>query len=97
VSSTSYIAVYDDLDTAGNGNNMVICSKSGTYLCAGEGAGNYLANNPSTSEHVHICADSAIYFHTNCNTVANATSSCYINTSGVLFGAAWNDYAEFRN
>ena len=96
VSSTSYIAVFDDLDTAGSGNNMVICSKSGVYVAAGEGAGNYLETNPSTSEHVHICADNSIYFHTNCNTVANATSSVYINTSGVLYGACWNDYAEYR-
>lgn len=96
VSSTSYIRVYDDLDDSGNGNNMVIASMSGTYLCAGEGGSSYLANNASTGENVHICADKQIYFHANCNTVANATSTCYISTTGVLYGAAWNDYAEFR-
>ena len=96
ISSTSYIAVYDDLDTKANGNNMVVATMSGLYLAAGEGAAAYLANNPSTGENVHVCADSTIYFHTNCNTVANATSTCYINTSGVLYGAAWNDYAEYR-
>ena len=96
LTSTSYIAVYDDLDTNSYGNNMVVATYSGLYLCAGEGAASYLANNASTSEHVHVCADSAIYFHTNCNTVTNATTSCYINTSGVLYGACWNDYAEYR-
>ena len=97
VSNSGYIAVYDDLDTAGNGVNMVVNATSGLYLTAGEGGGSYLANNASTAEQVHICADSTIHFHTNCNTVANATSSCYITTGGVIYGAAWNDYAEYRD
>ena len=96
VSSKSYIAVYDDLDANNYGNNMVVATLSGLYLAAGEGAASYLDTNPSTSEQVHVCADGTIHFHTNCNTVANATSTVSITTGGVLMGAAWNDYAEFR-
>lgn len=97
VSNKAFIAVHDDLDTAGNGVNMVINATSGLYLTAGEGARDYLTTYPSNSEQVHICADSTIYFHTNCNTTTSATSSVYINTSGVLYGACWNDYAEYRS
>lgn len=101
ISSSGYVACYDDLDANSYGVNMVINATSGLYLTAGEGAGSYLASNASTGEDVHICADSAIYFHTNCNTVANATTSCYITTAGYIYGArvygaVWNDYAEYR-
>ena len=97
VESTSFIAVYDDLDAYGYGNNMVVGTYSGLYLCAGEGAISFLANNPASHEYVHVCADNAIYFHTNCNTVSNATSTVYINSAGALYGAVWNDYAEYRD
>jgi hypothetical protein len=50
----------------------------------------------STTENTYIVSDSNIYFYTNCNTYANKKTSVYINTSGVLYGAAWNDYAEYR-
>jgi hypothetical protein len=102
VSSTSYIAVYDDLDASNYGCNMVINSKSGVYITAGEGAERYLDTYPSTSENIHLCADTAIYFHPNCNTTTNAINNCYIDTTGALYatkvyGAVWNDYAEYRN
>lgn len=96
VTSTSYIKVYDDLDGQSYGNNMVINSKSGVYICAGECGDTYLTNNPSVAEDVHICADANIKFHTNCNTIANATNTVYIDTKGALYGAVWNDYAEYR-
>lgn len=102
ITSAGYIACYDDLDANSYGVNMVVNATSGLYLTAGEGAGSYLATYPSTGEDVHICADSAIYFHTNCNTTTNATTSCYITTAGYIYGArvygaVWNDYAEYRN
>lgn len=102
ISATGYIACYDDLDANSYGVNMVVNATSGLYLTAGEGAAGYLSSNHSTAEDVHICADSAIYFHTNCNTTANATTSCYITTAGYIYGArvygaVWNDYAEYRS
>lgn len=102
LTSSGYIACYDDLDAYSYGVNMVVNATSGLYLTAGEGAASYLANNASVAEDVHICADAAIYFHTNCNTVANSTKSCYITTAGYIYGArvygaVWNDYAEYRS
>lgn len=53
-----------------------------------------------TGENLILGADSAIYFLTNCNTIANRNLA-YINTSGYfystrVYNAVWNDYAEFR-
>lgn len=33
---------------------------------------------------------------TNYNAGTNTTSNCYITSSGSIYGAVWNDYAEFR-
>ena len=102
ISATGYIACFDDLDANSYGVNMIVNATSGLYLTAGEGAAGYLSTYPSTGEDVHICADSAIYFHTNCNTTTNSTTSCYITTAGYIYGArvygaVWNDYAEYRS
>ena len=53
-----------------------------------------------TGENAIICADTAIFFATNCGTIANRCLT-FINSSGYFYsvrtyGAVWNDYAEYR-
>lgn len=96
--NSAYIRVYDDHDAQTYGTTMVIQSAGNMVIGSGEAPNacytTDLAN--STSENTYIVSDSNIYFYTNCNTYANKKTSVYINTSGVLYGAAWNDYAEYR-
>lgn len=96
--TTSWIKVYDDHDTATNGCNMVIQAGGNMILGSGESANNCYTNllKNSTAENMYITSDGNIYFYSNCGTWANHTTSVYINTSGVLYGACWNDYAEYR-
>lgn len=96
--TASWIKVYDDHDTATNGCNMVIQAGGNMILGSGESANNCYTNllKDSTTENMYITSDGNIYFYSNCGTWANHTTSVYINTSGVLYGACWNDYAEYR-
>lgn len=96
--TASWIKVYDDHDTATNRCNMVIQSGGNMILGSGESANNCYTNllKDSTTEHMYITSDGNIYFYSNCGTWANHTTSVYISTAGVLYGACWNDYAEFR-
>jgi hypothetical protein len=77
---------------------MVISAGGNLILGGGESAlscyNTDFVNN--TGESTYITADTSIYFYTNCNTYANKKSTVYINTSGALYGAVWNDYAEYR-
>ena len=98
VSTTSGIYCYDDHDSANYGHNMVITSNGNLIIGGGESAANCYATDfkDDTGENTYITADGNIYFYTNCNTYANAKKTVYIDTTGVLYGAAWNDYAEYR-
>ena len=98
VTSSAYIAVYDDGDANAYGTNMVIQSAGNMVIGSGEAPSAAYSNllKTSTGENMYVVADGSIYFYTNCNTWSNHTTSCYINTSGVLYGACWNDYAEYR-
>lgn len=96
--NVAFIRVYDDHDAQKNGTNMVIQSGGNMIIGSGEAPNACYTTDlvNSTSENTYIVSDSKIYFYTNCNTYANKKTSVYINTSGVLYGAAWNDYAEYR-
>ena len=96
--TSSSIRVYDDHDANTYGNNMVISSGGNLIMGSGESATTCYTTDllNSTGESTYITADTSIYFYTNCQTYANKKSTVYINTSGVLYGAAWNDYAEYR-
>lgn len=99
VTSTGFIKVYDDHDADAWGTNMVIQSNGNMIIGSGEAPNacytTDLINN--TSENTYIVSDSNIYFYTNCNTYTDKKSTVYINTSGALYGAVWNDYAEMRH
>lgn len=95
---SAYIKVYDDHDAQAYGTTMVIHSAGNMIIGAGEAPNACYTTDlvNSTTENMYIVSDNNIYFYTNCNTYANKKTSVYINTSGVLYGAAWNDYAEYR-
>lgn len=84
----------------GDTNGAGISIGAGGYVVigSGESAANFVTDAALSggSEQTYITSDGSIYFHTNCQTIGNRTTTCYINTSGRLYGAAWNDYAEFR-
>ena len=92
------IKYYDDHDAQNYGGTMVIHSAGNMVIGAGESPNTCYSTDlvGNTAENMYITSDNNIYFYTNCNTYANKKTTCYINTSGVLYGAAWNDYAEFR-
>lgn len=98
ITSSAYIAVYDDGDAQTYGTNMVIQSAGNMVIGSGEAPNAAYTNllKSGTAENTYVVSDNSIYFYTNCNTWSNHTTSCYINTSGVLYGACWNDYAEYR-
>lgn len=95
---SAFIRVYDDHSATTYGTNMVIQSGGNMIIGSGEAPFSCYSNDlkDSISENTYIVSDTNIYFYTNCNTYANKKSTVYIDTSGVLYGAAWNDYAEFR-
>lgn len=99
LTSSAYIAVYDDHDANNYGTNMVISSGGNIIIGSGESPNACYSNDlkDSSSENMYITSDNNIYFYTNCQTYANKKTSCYISTAGVLYGAAWNDYAEYRS
>jgi hypothetical protein len=57
-------------------------------------------SNPS--ENLYLTSDSAIYFYASCAndatsyTLAQTITSSKITSHVALYGAVWNDYAEFR-
>jgi hypothetical protein len=74
----SFIAAYDDHDSATNGLNMVIKACGNLILGGGESAGNFYTNvinaessTLKTTEHTYITADSNIYFYAKCNDIEN--------------------------
>ena len=95
---SAFIKVYDDHDAQSYGTTMVIQSAGNMVIGSGEAPNACYTTDlvNSTTENTYIVSDSNIYFYTKCNTYANKKTSVYINTSGVLYGAAWNDYAEYR-
>lgn len=98
VTSSAYIRVYDDHDTNPHGTNMVIQSAGNIIIGSGESPSACYSTDliNSASENMYITSDNNIYFYTNCNTYADKKTSVYINNAGALYGAVWNDYAEFR-
>ena len=98
VTSSAYIRVYDDHDTTPHGTNMVIQSAGNIIIGSGESPSACYSTDliNSASENMYITSDNNIYFYTNCNTYADKKTSVYINNAGALYGAVWNDYAEFR-
>ena len=77
---------------------MVISSGGNIIIGSGESPNACYSNDlkDNSSENMYITSDNNIYFYTNCQTYTNKKTSCYISTAGVLYGAAWNDYAEYR-
>lgn len=96
--TSASIKVYDDHDTNNYGTTMVIQSGGNMIIGSGEAPNACYTNDlaDSAGENTYVVSDNNIYFYTNCNTYANKKSSVYINTSGALYGAVWNDYAEYR-
>lgn len=96
--SGAYIRVYDDHDAANNGLNMVIQAASNLIVGAGESANACYTTDlkDSSSENLYLTSDNNIYFYPACQTYSNHKTTVYIDTSGRLWGAVWNDYAEFR-
>lgn len=94
----AYILAYDDHDAAGYGLNMVIQAASNLVVGAGESANACYTTDlkDSAGENLYLTSDNNIYFYPNCNTYSNHKTTVYIDTSGRLWGAVWNDYAEFR-
>lgn len=95
---TGFIKFYDDHDDAANGGSMVIQSAGNMIIGSGESANACYTTDlvGNTNENMYITSDSNIYFYTNCQTYSSKKSAVYINTSGALYGAVWNDYAEYR-
>ena len=94
-----FIASYAAHSTQGGyGANMLIQSGGNLIIGSGESPGACYSNKVKnqTNENVYITSDNTIYFYTNCNTWANHTEAVHIDTSGKLWGAVWNDYAECR-
>lgn len=77
---------------------MVIQSAGNVIIGSGESPNACYTTDlsNSSSENMYITSDGSIYFYTNCQTYANKKTGVYINTSGALYGAVWNDYAEYR-
>ena len=96
--NTGFIKFYDDHDTAANGGTMVIQSAGNMVIGSGESPAACYSTDlvGNTGENTYITSDGSIYFYTNCQTYSSKKSTVYINTSGVLYGACWNDYAEYR-
>ena len=98
LTSTASIKVYDDHDANAYGTTMVIQSSGAMIIGSGEAPNSCYTNDliGKETEQTYIVSDGNIYFYTNCNTYANKKSSVYIDTAGKLYGAVWNDYAEYR-
>lgn len=76
--------------------NAIVGNTSNANISAGANTATF----SETGENLILCADTAIYFLTNCGTIANRNLS-YLTTAGYLYttrtyNAVWNDYAEFR-
>ena len=84
ITSTAYIAVYDDHDTGSYGTNMVIQSAGNVIIGGGEGPNAFYTENlvDSTSENLYLASDGNTYIYTNCNTIANKKLAQTIDTTG---------------
>lgn len=76
--------------------NAIVGNTANANISVGANAATF----SETGENLILGADDAIYFLTNCNTIANRNLS-YLTTAGYLYttrtyNAVWNDYAEFR-
>ena len=82
----------------GYGANMLVQSGGNLIIGSGESPSTCYSNKVKNqkNENLYITSDNTIYFYTNCNTWANHTEAVHIDTSGKLWGAVWNDYAECR-
>lgn len=77
--------------------NAIVGNTANANISVGANAATF----SETGENLILSADGAIYFLTNCNTIANRNLS-YLTTAGYLYttrtyNAVWNDYAECRN
>lgn len=99
ITSTGSIKVYDDHDANAYGTSMVIQSNGNMIIGSGESPYSCYETDliNSASEDMYITSDNNIYFYTNCNTYTNKKTEVYIDNTGALYGAVWNDYAEYRN
>ena len=94
-----FIASYAAHSTQGGyGANMLVQSGGNLIIGSGESPSACYSNKVKnqTNENLYITSDNTIYFYTNCNTWAKHTEAVRIDTSGKLWGAVWNDYAECR-
>ena len=78
--SSAFIRVYDDHDAAASGTNMVVQSAGNMIIGGGESPSafynNYVKDRSiERNELAIITADSAVYFMTNCNTIANTVGA----------------------
>ena len=76
--------------------NAVVGNSANANISAGANEATF----KETGENLILCADSTIFFLTNCNAIADRNLS-YLTTAGYLYttrtyNAVWNDYAEFR-
>lgn len=74
--TAAFIAVYDDHDTAANGQNMVIKSGGNMIIGSGESPTSFYTTvindkNFDTSEAMFITADTSLSLYANCNTIGN--------------------------
>lgn len=69
----------------GNGCGVSIGGGGAVVIGAGESASNLISalSLAGSTEQTHITSDSDIYFHTNCQTIANRVTST-LNTAGTL-------------
>lgn len=104
--SQSVLTLYDDAG-AGWGSNLIVHSAGNTIIGGGEAGlnlasvfingGAKVTNESYTwagGENLYLCADSNIYFETNCNTIANrVVASLSTNgtfTANKVVGAVYN-------
>ena len=95
--------------TTGNIDNPAVrvgSTKGATFITSGEGGAVFpskLASSWVDSEHTLFCSDNGFYFWGNvANDGSTYTSYLAMQNSKItayqpLYGAVWNDYAEFRN
>ena len=78
-------------------------SNGATFISSGESGRAMPAKISSPSENLYLTSDSAIYFYASCAndaasyTLAQTITSSKITAHVALYGAVWNDYAEFRS
>lgn len=91
VTSTAYIAVYDDHDANTYGTNMVVQSSGNVIIGGGESPSTIYTNlyKDTTSENLVLTADGVIDIYVNTNTYANRVK-VQINSSGNFTGKAAN-------